>query len=65
MKFNSVSIIIKNVSDEDASINIVFDPPLPENEEDVEEQPCLVILEAMLDSVEDIDDSGVKEHGLQ
>ena len=56
MKFNSVSIVLTNVSDEDVAINVVFDPPLPEDENDIEDQPCLNMLEIMLDAVEDIED---------
>jgi hypothetical protein len=56
MKFNSVSIVLTNVTDEDVAINVVFDPPLPEDENDIEDQPCLNMLEIMLDAVEDIED---------
>jgi hypothetical protein len=56
MKFNSVSIVLTNVTDEDVAINVVFDPPLPEDENDIEDQPCLNMLEMMLDAVEDIED---------
>lgn len=56
MKFNSVSIVLTNVTDEDVAINVVFDPPLPEDENDIEDQPCLNMLEMMLDAVEDVED---------
>jgi hypothetical protein len=56
MKFNSISIVLTNVSDEDVAINVVFDPPLPADENDIEDQPCLNMLEIMLDAVEDIED---------
>ena len=51
MKFDSVSIILSNVDDYFASVKVLFDPPLPDDENDIEEQPLLAILDAMLESI--------------
>lgn len=51
MKFDSVNIILSNVDDDFASVKVVFDPPLPEDKNDIEKQPLLAILDAMLESI--------------
>lgn len=51
MKFDRVTIHITNVDDEFANVKVEFDPPLPENPEEIEDQPCLVLLDAMLESI--------------
>jgi len=56
MKFNSVTITLINVDDDFANIKVVFDPPLPDDEEDIEDQPILTLLDTMLESIEDTSD---------
>ena len=56
MKFDSVNIILTNIEDDFASVKVVFDPPLPDDEEDIEEQPLLALLDAMLESIDEGDD---------
>lgn len=51
MKFDRVTIHISNVDDEFANVKVEFSPPLPEDSEDIEDQPCLTLLDAMLDSI--------------
>ena len=51
MKFERVTIHISNVDDEFANVKVEFSPPLPEDSEDIEDQPCLTLLDAMLDSI--------------
>ena len=51
MKFERVTVHISNVDDEFANVKVEFDPPLPDNPEEIEDQPCLVLLDAMLDSI--------------
>jgi|LakMenEpi03Aug12_release.lakeMendotaPanAssembly.Ray.scaffolds.fasta_scaffold2503752_2 hypothetical protein len=51
MKFERVLIHITNVDDEFANVKVEFDPPLPDDPEDIEEQPCLTLLDAMLESI--------------
>lgn len=51
MKFERVTIHITNVDDEFANVKVEFSPPLPEDSEDIEDQPCLTLLDAMLDSI--------------
>jgi len=51
MKFDRVTIHITNVDDEFANVKVEFSPPLPEDSEDIEDQPCLTLLDAMLDSI--------------
>lgn len=53
MKFEEVRIVIRNVDEFNASVKVEFSPALPDNEEDIEEQPCLVILEEMLEVLRD------------
>ena len=57
MKFNSVTVTLVNVDDESANVKIDFDPPLPDDEDDIEEQPILTLLDAMLEAIEDTEDS--------
>jgi hypothetical protein len=63
MKFNSVTVTLVNVDDESANVKIDFDPPLPDDEDTIEEQPILTLLDAMLEAIEDTEDS--KETYLQ
>ena len=58
MKFNSVTITLTNVDDDFASIKVVFDPPLPDDEDTIEEQPLLAILDSMLESIDEDGESG-------
>ena len=51
MKFNKVSIHISNVDEDNAKVWIEFDPALPADAEDVEDQPALTLLETMLDAI--------------
>jgi len=51
MKFERVLIHITNVDDEFANVKVEFDPPLPDDPEDIEDQPCLTLLDAMLESI--------------
>lgn len=57
MKFNSVTITLVNVDEESANVKIDFDPPLPDDEDTIEEQPILTLLDAMLEAIEDTEDS--------
>lgn len=51
MKFDRVTIHISNVDDEFANVKVEFSPPLPDDPEEIEDQPCLVLLDAMLESI--------------
>lgn len=57
MKFNSVIITLINVDDDFANIKVVFDPPLPEDEDEIENQPILTLLDTMLERIKDTEDS--------
>ena len=58
MKFNTVTITLTNVDDEFASVKVVFDPPLPEDEDSIEEQPLLALLDSMLESIDEDGEGG-------
>ena len=49
MKFDYVKIVITNEDEYNAKVKVEFSPALPDNEDEIEEQPCLVILNDMLD----------------
>ena len=51
MKFERVTIHITNVDDEFANVKVEFSPPLPDDPEEIEDQPCLTLLDAMLESI--------------
>lgn len=51
MKFERVTIHITNVDDDFANVKVEFSPPLPEDAEDIEDQPCLTLLDAMLEAI--------------
>ncbi len=53
MKFDRVAIILTNVDDDFASVKVVFDPPFPDNEGDIEEQPLLTLLDTILESIDE------------
>lgn len=57
MKFNSVTVTLVNIDAESANVKVDFDPPLPDNEDDIDEQPILTLLDAMLEAIEDTEDS--------
>ena len=56
MKFDKVTITLTNVDDEFASVKVDFDPPLPDDEDSIEEQPLLALLDSMLESISDGED---------
>ncbi len=62
MKFERVTIHITNVDDEFADVKVEFSPPLPEDSEDIEDQPCLTLLDAMLDSIGAGEEEATKEY---
>lgn len=62
MKFDRVTIHISNVDDEFANVKVEFDPSLPDNPEDIEDQPCLTLLDAMLDSIGAGEEEATKEY---
>jgi hypothetical protein len=62
MKFDKVTITLTNVDDEFASVKVDFFPPLPDDEDSIEEQPLLALLDSMLES---IDEEGEGEMFLQ
>jgi len=64
MKFERVTIHITNVDDEFADVKVEFSPPLPEDSEDIEDQPCLTLLDAMLDSI-GVEEQEVTQEWLQ
>lgn len=64
MKFERVTIHITNVDDEFANVKVEFDPPLPEDAEDIEDQPCLALLDAMLEAI-GAEDQEVTQEWLQ
>jgi hypothetical protein len=54
MKFNQITIVLSPVDDESGSVKVHFDPPLPDNEEEIDEdQPVLALLDTMLASIQD------------
>lgn len=61
MKFNTISITLSNVDEDSASVKLLFDPPLPDNEEELEEQPCLVLLDNILELLGEEDTSPIAE----
>ena len=56
MKFDKVTITLTNVDDEFASVKVDFDPPLPDDEDSIEEQPLLALLDSMLESIDEGED---------
>jgi hypothetical protein len=61
MIFNQVSIVITNVDEDSASVKVVFDPPFPENEDEIPVQPALTLLDLMLEAISDLDDDVSEE----
>ena len=55
MKFDKVTITLTNVDDDFASVKVDFDPPMPEDEETIEEQPLLALLDSMLEAIDEGD----------
>jgi hypothetical protein len=55
MKFDKVTITLTNVDDDFASVKVDFEPPMPEDEDDIEEQPLLALLDSMLESIDEGD----------
>jgi hypothetical protein len=51
MQINSITLIIRDVDGESASVETVIDPVLNEDDE-VEVTPCVVMFESILDYLE-------------
>ena len=58
MKFDKVTITLTNVDDDFASVKVDFDPPMPEDEEEIEDQPLLALLDSMLEAIDEGGDEG-------
>jgi len=62
MQINSITLIIRNVDDESASVETIIDPPL-NNDDEVEVTPCVVMFENILEFLENGEDrSGTKAY---
>lgn len=62
MKFDKVVITLSNVDDEFGNVKLDFFPPLPEDQEEIEDQPCLTLLDAMLDAINADEGEEVQEY---
>lgn len=65
MKFERVSIHITNHDEDNATVKLEFFPPLPEDENDIEEQPCLTVLDMLLDKLTELGEANPQVGYLQ
>lgn len=65
MKFERVSIIITNHDEDNATVKLEFFPPLPEDVNDIEEQPCLDVLNILLDTLPELGEADPQVEYLQ
>jgi hypothetical protein len=65
MKFERVSIHITNHDENNATVKLEFFPPLPEDENDIEEQPCLNVLDILLDTLTELGEADPQVGYLQ